>query len=517
MKTAISELDTRRWFLGTLVLTLAFRFWLAVSLPLTGDEAYFLVWGRLPDIGYYDHPPMVGWLLALLVRISEAEWVLRLPAVLLPAMLALLARAALRAWFDAEPRVADLAAAAVMLVPINVWNVLITTDTPLALFSFCAALLFARAAALERRAASRYFAAAGVFLGLAFLSKYFAVLLGVGMLAWALTGNADGRTRGASALATVFVAALPAGLLNLWWNYESCWSNVMFNAINRHAGAGLGWQTPVMFVAAIAYLAAPFLWYGARNWRDVPGLWNAPAARSMLLLWVVPLLVFAALAPVKKIGLHWLLAFIPPMVVSLAMILPAERMVRVVRFLAAFALMHAAAAAAFALLPLDTWNSARFGGLYPRLVFLFRTPALVEQLHAYQGMPLAADNYSAASVLAYHAGRPVFVFGMGSSHARHDDIVSDVRAFDGRDILIVRREPPVPTDYAPYFRSLEVRQIRMEQTEFSLIIGRGFDYAAYRAGVLKPVKDRWYRVPAMLPFGSCQFCDRHFSGEPCGR
>ena len=41
-------------------LTLAFRAWLAAVFPITGDEAYFTVWGLLPAPGYYDHPPMVG-------------------------------------------------------------------------------------------------------------------------------------------------------------------------------------------------------------------------------------------------------------------------------------------------------------------------------------------------------------------------------------------------------------------------------------------------------------------------
>ena len=54
-------------FFILLAATLAFRFWLAGALPMTGDEAYFIRWGEVPDWGYYDHPPMVGWWLALLV------------------------------------------------------------------------------------------------------------------------------------------------------------------------------------------------------------------------------------------------------------------------------------------------------------------------------------------------------------------------------------------------------------------------------------------------------------------
>src|SRR3990172_5455897 len=65
-------------------LILAFKLWLAAVFPFTGDEAYFALWGAEPDLGFYDHPPMIGWLLALLLQASWAEWVLRLPVVLLP-------------------------------------------------------------------------------------------------------------------------------------------------------------------------------------------------------------------------------------------------------------------------------------------------------------------------------------------------------------------------------------------------------------------------------------------------
>ena len=165
------SLTPRQWFWLALAATLGFRFWLGAALPITGDEAYFAIWGRHPDIGFYDHPPMVGWLLAPLVLVSDSAWVLRLPAILLPAALALLLRHALSAWFARDADTADLAALAVLLLPINVWNVLVTTDTPLALFSLASLLAFAR----------QRFLLAGVLLGLAFLSKYFAVLLGLGV------------------------------------------------------------------------------------------------------------------------------------------------------------------------------------------------------------------------------------------------------------------------------------------------------------------------------------------------
>lgn len=501
--------SARRWFFGTLAVTLLFRSWLAAAAPFTGDEAYFLVWGQVPGLGYYDHPPMVGWLLALLSPISKAEWFLRLPALLLPVALAFGTRWALTAWFGRPQATADLAGAVVMLVPMNVWNVLITTDTPLTFFSFGAIVLFARAAERNWRAG---FLAAGICLGLAFLSKYFAVLLGLGMIAWALA-QLDKRAAW-SALGLVFLGALPAGLLNLYWNYEACWSNVMFNAINRHEGSGLGWVNPLLFLAGIAYLAAPMLWYAWRDRRTIFAGSGEPGRQALLFAWLVPLAVFALLSPLKKIGLHWMLSFVPPLVLTLAIALPAEKLARCARVLAIFAVLHAILAGVLAAVPLEAWKSNR---LYSRLVLQFRTSQAVDRLAEFKGYEPATDNYTLSSILSYYAGRYFFVFGAGTSHARHDDIVTDVRRYEGKDILIVRREPPPEQDYRPYFRSIEVRSFEVSGATLYVVLGRGFNYSAYREGVLKSVRDRWYRIPAALPIGRCYFCEKYFPGDACGR
>jgi len=42
------------------------------------------------------------------------------------------------------------------------------------------------------------------------------------------------------------------------------------------------------------------------------------------------------------------------------------------------------------------------------------------------------------------------------------------------------------------------------------VFGRGFHYTAYRDGVLAPMRDRYYRIPAFLPQGACVFCERYF-------
>ena len=487
----MATLTPRQWFWSALAATLVFRFWLGAALPLTGDEAYFVLWGRYPALGYYDHPPMVGWVLAPLLAVSQAEWVVRLPAILLPAALALLVRHALAAGFARDADTADLAGLAVLLVPMHVWNVLVTTDTPLAFFALASLLAFAR----------QRFLLAGALLGLAFLAKYFAVLLGLGYLAWALAARRPG------AFGLALLGAAPAGLLNLYWNWQTCWCNVMFNAINRHEGAGPGWATPALYAASLAYLAAPLLWFAWKGRAQLRAGLARPEVGVTLAAWLVPLAVFALLSPVTRIGLHWLLAFVPAIVLSLALALERRALLLTVRWFAALALVHAAAFVALAAAPLETWKDTR---LYRELVLLADPQSVLEPLGPLLARyRLSAESYSVAALLSYHTRRRVPVFGAGSLHARQDDILTDWRRYQGRDLLVLRRAPPDLEHYRPYFREVEARAVHARGTLHYAVLGRGFDYAAYRERVLAAVRGRWYRIPPWLPVGGCYFLERY--------
>ena len=508
-------------------LILAFKLWLAAVFPFTGDEAYFALWGAEPDLGFYDHPPMIGWLLALLLRLSWSEWVLRLPVVLLPLAVAAGIHAAL-VRHDADK--ALLAVAAYLLLPINVWNVFITTDTPLILFSFFSALAFWQA--VLRRSLALY-ALAGALLGLAFLSKYFAVLLAVVYLAY--VACSPRAQRNWAGLALTAACALPFAGVNLWWNYEHCWANLMFNFYNRHGDAGLSWSTPLLFGVTLLYVLSPVaLAQLARSRGWAAGVWRDASSRFFVVACALPFGLFAALSSVKLIGLHWLLSFVPFFFIAAALIQSRAQLRGSVVFLGLFSLVHVAVIVAAGAFPLEKWKGLR---QYDGIVFHFRIADVLHELDAYRGeFELAADGYSPAVTASYYGRRMaqaalrsgaaatqaadwrksyVFVFGAASSHARHDDILTDFRWLEGRNILVLRKNVPDDRDYRPYFRSVEYRSFALSGASFHLVLGRGFDYAAYREGVLAPVRDRYYRIPSYLPQGRCYFCERYFAAPVC--
>jgi hypothetical protein len=170
--------------------------------------------------------------------------------------------------------------------------------------------------------------------------------------------------------------------------------------------------------------------------------------------------------------------------------------------------LHLVALAIVAALPLESGRASRF---HERLVFPGRSAELLRAVAPdMQGKVLAADSYASAALLAYGARQPLPVFGRGTSHARQSDIDTDWRAYAGKDLLVLRREVPLAQDYAPYFRSIEVKEFPLGGGSYHAVIGRGFSYEAYRTGVLADVRERYYRIPRWLPLGGCYFFERYF-------
>jgi hypothetical protein len=497
---------TGRLFAALLVLTLVFRFWLAAAFPITGDEAYFIWWGWMPDWGFYDHPPMIGWWLAALSLAGQAEWWLRLPVILQPALLSLAVYWALlhlAPGIDAERRL--WAAVLVLLAPVDVWNIFITTDTPLIYFSVLSGLAWIRAA---RDDAPRWYLAAGLLLAGAVLSKYFAAILGFAYLIDVLRRRRRGAWAG---LAIAYACTLPALALMAWWNSGHCWPNYMFNFVNRHGDAGWSLKTPLLYLVTLVYvLGPPVLWLA---WRERRAAADSPAALGTL-AWL-PFLLFAGLSLVKQIGLHWLLSFVPFTLVWLALRLTPLSLRRLGLFFAGFATLHVAAILVVSRVPLETWQKTR---LYDGIVLSFEHEALARELQPYRkDSVLAMDGYSNAVTLGYNLRQYVVVFGEASSHARHDDLVTDFRALAGRDFLILRKSEPKLDDYRRYFRAVSADSFEIRGARFWRVKGEGFDYAAYREGVLAGVRRKYYAIPAWLPQTACYMCDRYFLAETCRR
>jgi hypothetical protein len=497
----------RTLFNLALLITLAVKLVLAWILPMSGDEAYFIVWARHPDYGFYDHPPMVGWWLQLLLTFGSSEVVLRLPAILLSTLIGMAIYRLLR---PSDETRAALVATLFLVAPLNVMNVLVTTDTPLILFAFLSVASLHLALQGKRLA---WYALSGAFFGMAFLSKYFAALLGLGYLAYFLFSGKDRqKTLGFVLLA---LAALPFALLNLHWNYTHCWDNVLFNFYTRNEGEEWSFGKTAIFLGTQIYLMTPpVIYYLYRRRTGLRRKFRREDFRLFACAFLAPMAVFALLSAKKVVGLHWVLAFYPFFYLLLHHLLSREELAKSLNFMAWFSAAHVAAIAVIAFLPMETWKNTK---LYDGIVFMFKNEEIAEKIRPYeqQGFLLAADGYTPAAIVSYHYGRNFFVFGEGSLHARQDDMITDFRQFAGRNMLIVKKSVPDMAQYSPYFARTEVRQFTLRGVPFYLVLGHGFDYGQYREKVLRQIMNKYYSIPAFLPHAPCYFCEKYFP-EECG-
>jgi 4-amino-4-deoxy-L-arabinose transferase-like glycosyltransferase len=301
----------RHWIraLQLLAAGTALRLLMAALVPLTSDEAYYWEWSRALSAGYFDHPPAIAWLIALG---GDSEFGVRLGAVLSGALAGLaVLRTARRLGGDVAALWASLIFACLPLAAAG--YVLATPDAPL----FCALAwtLHAVVEALESpvgsRASLRWWAAAGVAIGVAMLSKYTAVLIPAAIaLSCLLYAPLRVRFREPGPYLAVGLASLVLAP-NLWWNFTHEWASFAFqlgHGLGAPRQAGLaaiatrelnllggqaGLTSPVLFVLLVGAL-----WRALRQREDV-------VLRLLATVSVVVLVFFAWSATRKNVEANW--------------------------------------------------------------------------------------------------------------------------------------------------------------------------------------------------------------------
>jgi 4-amino-4-deoxy-L-arabinose transferase-like glycosyltransferase len=441
------------------------RLLLASAYQLTPDEAYYWVWSRHLAAGYLDHPPMVAMLIRLSTLVfGSTELGVRFPAIVLSmGAVPIVVRTVTRV---AGNQAAGLLAGAFLLAcPITAMlGTFITPDTPAWFFSASAIATLvgivehpAAPAPGERDTGPRWLVF-GLFMGLALVSKYTAVLLGAAVLL-ALVCSAQGRAHlrrpwvwlGAAVAALVFSPVLS-------WNATHDWVSLRFQlghglGSGKHSGLlSLGEYLGGQFVAWTPILAILSIQASGRLLRRYRG---APLTMQAL-LWCAgfPLAFFAVTSLRKTVDMNWpVLAYLSMAMLAAMFALDGRRPTRlrwtrtgIVVAGVATMVMHFPGLLLAAGAP-----KARL-----KEVFGWREMAAVlDELS--QGDPVFANRYQeAAEASFYMKGQPeVRALNLGGSRPNAYDTFPDPPDFSRieRCVLIT-----VPVDLLqPAFPSVETR------------------------------------------------------------
>jgi hypothetical protein len=497
------ETDPEGFFAWSVAAVLLVKVVLALVVPLTGDEAYFLMWGKNLDFGYYDHPPMVGWVIYLVSLVGDHLFLYRLFPIATSIFVAL---AIFRLLRGTDRVGASLVALIFLLSPVSILNVIITTDTPLILFVFLSAVCFTRGVKSESRGS---FVLAGVFLGLSFLSKYFAVLLLAAFAGVALAGR---QKKVLAGIAITALVAFPLVAVNLYWNYSNCWTNVLFNLLARTRSSSLEISRIPAFLAMQLYILMPWtlyhLWKGRKNFSGRGGV----MMRTSTFYYIVPFIFFLGLSVKKSIGLHWMASF-TPFFFMLLIGLERKRLLAILKYTLVFSALHVAVVVSLLSLPPELFKDHK---RYNVIRLHVEPEAVCEEFSRQAGDTiLASDSYSIASVLSYHCDEQIVVFGSYSKYGRADDKFTDFRELEGKDITLFSVKRAEDGKYEDFFSDVRAVRTEIDGAPYTLIFGRGFKLANYREGFLEEIRTRYYQIPSYLPCGACYFLDRYFEeGRP---
>jgi len=213
------------------------RSFLAAFVELGNDEAYYVMYARYPALSYFDHPPMVGWIMQLFTGglTFRAEFFVRLGAIVIGSVNTILVYRIGR--YIKDERTGYLAAVlyTASLYCSVVAGTFILPDTPQSLFWLLALYGFLRAFSENDKGgkADHYLLLAGFATGLALLSKYTTIFLWAGALLYILACKRRWLKKAALylSLVTTLIFFNPV----IWWNIDN-----RFISLSYHSGrAGL--------------------------------------------------------------------------------------------------------------------------------------------------------------------------------------------------------------------------------------------------------------------------------------
>lgn len=412
---------TRTWWICLAAVTLGRAIAAAVT-PLKGTEAYYWLWSEHLSLGYYDHPPLIAWGIRLGTELfGQTPFGVRFTTLLG------VTAAAILIWELARRMAGEEAAARAGLASLAMpWM------TFMAVTAFPDGIMLGFGVLALLLAWQGRWPGAGAALGLSFLAKFPAALLGAGTLAW---GGRPAWTRGAT-------VALLVVLPFLAWNALHGWPTFGFHLGTRQAQEArflplgpleyAGRQAVAASPVLLAVLVGALAW--ARRRRDSEG--------AFLWLHAVPTFaVFGALSFLHHIELHWPLLGYPTALVALGLACQDSP-----RFRAGWRWGVGVGGALVFLMLLV--------GCLPGLLFRFGRaegssltepwglqeagPLLARRLPA--GAFLLAENHGIAASLQFSSGVPVHWYSR-NLHGREFLRWEDYAALGGRDGLFVDTKP----------------------------------------------------------------------------
>jgi 4-amino-4-deoxy-L-arabinose transferase-like glycosyltransferase len=298
----------RRAFLVLLAAATAFRLFYIRWVELAPDEAYYWTWSRHLQWGYYDHPPLVGFLIRLFTEVAgQSEFGVRLGWVLIGSFLTLLLYLMGKRMFGSERAGFFAALLMNMILLTSTGAVIVTPDGPQELFWGLAVFGVYQAVSKEK---NQGWYLTGLSLGLGLLSKYTMILIAPCIFFFLLSYSEGRKWLGRKEPYLSLLLGLALFSPVILWNAQNDWMSFRFQlshglAVKKEAG----WRYFGEYWAGQAALVSPLMFL-ALSWAMVKsGIqgFRRKKEHLLLLFWTsAPIILFFAYTSLRsRVEANW--------------------------------------------------------------------------------------------------------------------------------------------------------------------------------------------------------------------
>lgn len=297
------------------------RLLLGAIIPLFPDETYYWDWSRQLALGYFDHPPVLAWLIrAGTVVFGDTAFGVRVFPILAGTGCAHAVISMARSLGgDAQARLAAIVFTVMPLAAAG--SVLATPDAPMLCAVAWSLYAVLRALGLPARAdqadgpgtgshALRWWLVGGAAMGVAMASKYTSVLIPVSLLAaFVVHARLQNRFGQAGPYAAVIVAALVIAPV-LGWNAMHDWVSFRFqltHGLGEPRGGIMGaLNRELALIGGQVALVSPILfWFVARAVRDAMRFSEEGFRLALGMTAALPLAFFIYSASRRSVEANW--------------------------------------------------------------------------------------------------------------------------------------------------------------------------------------------------------------------
>ena len=310
IKSFIKNNKTISWILG-------FQLFRLILLPFMGlmpQDAYYYLYGQNLSLSYFDHPGMIGYLLRIFTDLfGQSIFVVKFADFLITS-LTILSFYKLASYFLSKQKLQRAILLLTSTIFISILSFNSTPDVPLLLFWTLSLICLYKAIFEEKK---WFWVLGGIAMGLAFNSKYTALLLQIGLIGFLIFSNKYRKLFFSPWFWTSILLSILITYPVWYWNFQNEFASFVFQSSERTSSISEFKISPKNFFGAIGhqmFLLIPilFLVIGVITYKYLKRALlklKIPQAKTLFLLaFFIPTFVgFFSLTPIYWVKLNWMM------------------------------------------------------------------------------------------------------------------------------------------------------------------------------------------------------------------